>query len=201
MAKINRPALICVTVSMFISAAVWAESGGESETPKADAAIAAYISGKPITMADLDVKALGTNMKLAQSLYEARQEALNQIIMERLLADEAAAQGTTVDALFSKRLAEKTQPVTDADVESFYNANRAQMRGQTLEAMSGRIRPYLASQRTGEARQNLLDELKQKSDVRIMLEPPRVNVVIAANDPVQGPADAKVTIVEYADFQ
>lgn len=201
MPKIKRWALFCATLSMLISAGVWAEPEDGSDTPKDQAGIVAYIGGKAVTIADLDAKALGTNMKLAQSLYEARREALNQIIMERLLAEEAAAQGTTLDALISKRVAEKAEPVTDADVEAFYNAKRSQMRGQTLEAMSGRIREYLASQRMSEARQSLLDELKQKSDVRITLEPPRVDVVIAANDPVQGPADAKVTIVEYADFQ
>lgn len=201
MPRIKRWALICATLSMLISAAAGAEPKGESDTPKAEAGIAAYIGGKAVTIADLDAKALGTNMKLAQSLYEARQKALNQMIMERLLMEEAAAQGITLDALISKRLAEKAKPVTDQDVEAFYNANRSRMRGQTLEEMSGRIRQHLASQRTNEARKSLLDELKQKSDVRITLEPPRVDVVIAANDPVQGPADAKVTIVEYADFQ
>jgi len=187
---------------MLISAAAYAEPKGESETPtKAETGIAAYIGGKAITVADLDAKALGSDMKLAQSLYDARLATLNQIIMERLLAEEAASQNTTVDALINKRLAEKTQPVTDADVEAFYNARRSRMRGQTLESMSARIRQYLESQRMSEARQSLLDELKQKSEVRITLEPPRVDVVIAASDPVQGAAEAKVTIVEYADFQ
>jgi len=201
MRRINRCVLSCVTLIMLISPDVRARSGGESDTPKAEAGIAAYIGGQAVTVADVDAKALGTNMTLAQSLYEARQEALNQIIMERLLTQEAAAQGTTVDALISKRVAEKAQPVTDADIEAFYNANQARMGGQPLEAMSGRIREYLASQRMSGARQGLLDELKQKSDVRITLEPPRVDVVIAANDPVQGREDAKVTIVEYVDFQ
>jgi hypothetical protein len=201
MPSINRQSIICVALSMLMGAGVWAKSEGEADTTKAEAGIAAYIGGKAITVADVDARALGTNMKLAQSLYEARQEALNQIIMEQLLAQEAAAQGTTLEALIEKRLAENTQPVTDADVEAFYNANSARMRGQPLEAMSERIRQYLVSQRSGEGRQRLLDELKRKSDVRITLEPPRVNVVIAANDPVQGPADAKVTIVEYVDFQ
>ena len=201
MLRIKRWAAVYATLSTLICAAAWAGPGDESDTPKAEPGIAAYIGGKAITIADLDAKALGTNMKLAQSLYEARQQALDQIIMERLLAQEAAARGITLDALISERLAEKAKPVTDQDVEAFYNANRSRMRGKTLEEMSGRIRPHLASQRTSEARQSLLDELKQKSDVRITLEPPRVNVVIGANDPMQGPADAKVTIVEYVDFQ
>ncbi len=200
-AKINRWALVCIAACMCMNVSVWAEPKGESDTLKADAGIAAYIGGKAITMVELDAKALGTNMKLAQSLYDARLKTLNEIIMERMLAEEAAAQGTTVQAVINKRLAEKAQPVTDTEVEAFYNARQSQMRGQTLEAMSGRIRQYLASQRMSEARQSLLNEVKQKSDVRITLEPPRVEAVIAANDPVQGPADAKVTIVEYADYQ
>jgi hypothetical protein len=186
---------------MLISGAAWAQTQGESDKPKAEPGVAAYVEGKAITMADVDAMAFGANMTLAQSVYEARQEALNQIIMERLLAEEAKAQGITPDELVSKRVAEKAQPVTDAEVEAFYDANRARMQGQLFEVMSGRIRQYLESQRVGEARQKLLAELKQKSDVRITLEPPRVDVLIAANDPVRGPADAKVTIVEYVDFQ
>jgi hypothetical protein len=121
--------------------------------------------------------------------------------MERLLADEAAAKGVSLDAHISARIAEKATPVTDAEIESFYNARRSQMRGQSLQDMSGRIRQYLASQRTSEARQTLLDELKKGADVRITLDPPRAEVVISANDPVKGPPTAKVTIAEYVDFQ
>jgi hypothetical protein len=186
---------------MLAGAAAWAGPKGDSDASKGDASVAAYIGGKAISMAELDAKALGTNMKLAQSLYDARLKALNQMVMERLLAEEAKAQGTTVEAVINKRVAELAKPVTDAEVEAFYNARKAQMRGQSLEAISGRIKQYLASQRTTEARDDLLKEVKQKSDVRITLEPPRIDVITAANDPVMGPADAKVTIVEYADFQ
>lgn len=201
MLRIKRGALICAALSMLMCVASEAQPEGKPETPNAEAGVAAYIGGKAITIVEVDAKALGTNMKLAQTLFEARQEALDQIIMERLLSQEAAAQGIALEALISKRLAEKAAPVTDEDVEAFYNANSSRMRGQTLEAVSDAIRQYLASQRTSEARQSLLDELMKKSDVRITLDPPRIEVKIAANDPVRGPAGAKVTIVQYMDFQ
>ncbi|UCE60658.1 MAG: hypothetical protein JSU63_02685 [Phycisphaerales bacterium] len=201
MLTINRRALMCAALSMLIGAAAWAQSEGKSDTGKAEAGVAAYIGGKAVTLAEVDAKALETNMKLAQSLYEARQAALDQIIMERLLAAEGVAEGTALDALINERVAGKARPVTDADIEGFYNANKARMGGKSLEEMSGRIRQYLRSQSMNKARQTLLDEMKQKSDVRIMLEPPRVTVVIADNDPAQGPATAKVTIAEYVDFQ
>lgn len=201
MLRFNSRALFCLALSILAGAEAHAKPEDGSAAQKAAPGVAAFIGEQPISLADVDAKALGTNMKLAQSLYEARQQALHEIIMERLLKKESTTQGITLEELIQKRVAEKIQPVTDADVEAFYNANRARMRGQTLEAMSARIRQYLGSQRTTEARQNLLDELKKASNVRIALEPPRVEITIAANDPVQGPADAKVTIVEYADFQ
>ena len=47
----------------------------------------------------------------------------------------------------------------------------------------------------------LLANIKTKHDVRINLDPPRVPVTVAANDPVKGPAGAPVQILEFSDFQ
>ena len=47
-----------------------------------------------------------------------------------------------------------------------------------------------------------MDELRTKAgDLRVMLEPPRVEVTLADSDPSRGPATAPVTIVEYSDYQ
>lgn len=201
MPRTNRRALSFVVPSMAMIAMLGAKAEAQSDKPKVEDGVAAYIGDKPVTIAELDAKALGEDLKLAQSLYDARRKALNDIIMEQVLAEEAKAQGTTSDALLRQRLAEETKPVTDEDVEAFYNANRNRMRGQSLEAMSGRIRQYLASQETTQARERLLKKLKQKADVRIALEAPRATVKVASNEPAVGPDNADITIVEYVDFQ
>jgi hypothetical protein len=201
MLKTSRRALVCAAASLLAVTSLRAEPNEKPSAPTADKGVAAYIGDKPITMKELDAVALGQNMKLAQQVHEARREALDQIILERLLAKEAAEKNTTPEALIEKLVAENTKPVTDEDVKEFYDENQGRMRGQPLEAMSDRIRQYLASLRKNEAQLNLVEELKKESNVRVMLEPPRVDVVIAASDPVKGPKDAKVTIVEYADFQ
>jgi hypothetical protein len=188
-------------LSALGGAAAWAQAPAKPDAPKPDPGVAAYIGGKPVTMQELDAKALKTDMKLAQSLYDARRAALDQVLMERLLGEDAAAQKITVDDLIKKRVAEKAKPVTDADVETYYKANSARMGGKTLEQVSAQIRPFLTSQQETEAKSSLLAELKTKADVKIALDPPRADVVIAANDPVKGPKDAKVTIVEYSEFQ
>jgi protein-disulfide isomerase len=44
-----------------------------------------------------------------------------------------------------------------------------------------------------------MDRLREAAKVEILIEPPRVQ--IAANGPSRGPEAAKVTIVEFSDFQ
>jgi len=182
-------------LSMFLSSAFGAD-------PPADkAGVAAYIGDEAITLQEVDAKALGTNMKLAQQLYDARKAVLDQVILERLLAPEAKAKETTVEKLIEARMAELAQPVTAADAEAYFNSNKARMGNRTLEQVQAQIISFLSSQRDSEAKDKLLTELKSKAVVRVVLDAPRTEVILAANDPTKGPPDAKVTIVEISDFQ
>jgi len=195
-----RP-LVCAAVAVLACGVASVQAQDDAKAKKADPGVAAYIGGEPILMQDVDAKALKTDMKLAQSMYDARRAALDGIIMERLLAKEAAAQNITVDQLVEKRIAEKTKPVTDADVETFFNGNSARMGGRTLEQVGPQIKSYLEGQNAAEARKTVLDEVKKTADIKVTLDTPRAEVIVAANDPVQGPPDAKVTIAIYSEFQ
>ena len=201
MSRFRIQGLVGTSVSVMICAAGRAEPPAKADAPDAKPGVAAYVGGEAITIQDLDAKVLKTNMKLAQSLYDARRAAIDQIVMERTLGPEAAARGITVDQLIKERIAEKAKPVTDADVEAYYKGNSARMGGKTLEQASAQIKNFLATQQESEARNTLLSQIKEKAQVRVTLDVPRVEVAIAPNDPIQGPADAKVTIVEFSDFQ
>ncbi len=186
------------SLGMFSLSVLGADPPGESGDK---AGVAAYVDGVAITMQQLDDKALRTNMKLAQQVYDARKAALDQVILERLLAPEAKAKGTTVEKLIEARMAELAPQVTAEDAEAYFNANKARMGNRTLDQVKAQIISFLSSQRDGEAKDKLLAELKSKADVRVVLDAPRTDVVLAANDPTKGPPDAKVTIVEISDFQ
>ena len=201
MSRLRIGLFACAGLSVLACQAVWAQPQAKPDAPAPKAGVAAYVGGEAITVQDLDAKVLKTNMKLAQSLYDARRAALDQVIMERLLGPDATAKGITVDQLIRERIAEKVKPVTDADVEEYYKGNSARMGGKTLEQTSGQIRTFLTSQQENQARESLLAQLKQKAEIRITLDVPRAEVTVAANDPAKGPPDAKVTIVEFSDFQ
>jgi len=163
--------------------------------------VAAVVNGQKITTAELDERALGTNMKLAQSLYDARKSVLDDLIMERLLAEEAKSKGVSAEDLLDEKINAKATPVTDDDVQRYYDANKARIKNRTLEQVAGQIRTYLENQNRTAAKATVLAELKAGAGVSVLLDAPRAIVKVADNDPYKGGKDAKVTVVEFSDFQ
>lgn len=179
-------------------------AAGESEkaSPKApDDGVAARVGGKTITLEEVDRKAMAGNLQAFQALYDARRAALEEIIADHLLSREAEKRGVTQEALVAEEITGKAKPVADPDIDNFYNQNRARMGGQTLDQVKERIRQFLEVQNLQEARRTFLDGLKKQTELAITLDPPRLEVTVASNDPVRGPDTARVTIVEFSDFQ
>lgn len=184
-----------------MSVLLLAVAGTDAQAATKEAEVAARVDDAVITVQEVDSKVLSTNMKLAQQMYDARLQALNQLVMEKALSKEAASKNMSVDALIGQKLAAQAKPVTDAQVQAYFDKNKGRLRGKTFDQVAGQIRSYLASQATTRARQRLVSQVKKNAKVRIMLEAPRVEVAVADNDPYKGPRDAKVTIVEFSDFQ
>jgi hypothetical protein len=177
-------------------AASQASSASSSET-----GVVARVGDRTITLAEVDDRALQSNMKAFQELYDARREAVEQLVAEALLEQEARSRGVSKDELVAEEIDAKVPEVTQQDVEAFYNQNRSRLGGQTLEQIGPQIHAFLVAQNESIARQTFLAGLRTKTTVDISLEPPRVPIRVAENERVKGPKDALVTIVEYTDFQ
>jgi hypothetical protein len=168
--------------------------------------VVATVGAAPITLAEVDDKALEAptssfSGKLSNALYEARRAALDEIVASKLMDDAAKAQGIDRAALVEKEITAKIRAVTDGDVEAWYQANQGRVQGATLEQVRQPIRSFLTQERMQEVRQQYLDALKSKTPVRVMLDPPRQKIKMAANSPARGPAGAPVEIVEWSDFE
>lgn len=166
-----------------------------------DSEVVAEIQGATITREELNRKALGATLKQRQEIYQTERQILEQMIEEKLLEREAEKRGMSVDDLVAKEIEGKIDPVTDAEIQSWYEANKARVRNAPLnDNLKGQIRNYLQSQRASQAREAYLGPLKEKAGMAILLDAPRVEVEVG-NDPALGPAKAAVTIVEFSDFQ
>lgn len=169
---------------------------------QAGSEVVARIGDAPITMAEVDEKSRAMSIKPYQDLYNQRRQAIEQIIADRLLEAEAETEGITPEDLMKREVQDKATPVTDVAIQSFYTQNQAQMGGRELDdGLKAQIGNYLMSQSYGQLQRDFLERLKSDANVTIALDAPRIDVVIAENDPSMGPADAPVTIVEYSDFQ
>jgi protein-disulfide isomerase len=95
----------------------------------------------------------------------------------------------------------KAKAVSQEQVKAFYEANRARLQGQPLEAIAPQIELYLRRQAFGERQLAFERELRDKAGVQILLKPTRTQVPVPASAHSLGPADAPVTIVEFTDYQ
>jgi protein-disulfide isomerase len=168
--------------------------------------VVATVGGKPITMADVDDKALEQpvanfgSVKLSQALYEARRAALDEIVANTLIDAAAKAQGIERTALIEKEITAKVPTVSDTEIANWYEANKGRLQGAPLEQVRQPIRAYLTQERMQDIRQEYVEGLKLRTPVKLMLEPPRQKIA-SAGSPAKGSASAPIELIEFSDFQ
>ena len=80
-------------------------------------------------------------------------------------------------------------------------SSTADVGGGLIAPMPGKVLEVLVNQGQQQVLLKYLDEQRSSQGVAIHMDPPRVEVAIAANDPYKGPEGAAITIVEFSDFQ
>jgi len=163
--------------------------------------VVATVEGAPITRDELDRDLVVRLNELEGEMFGVRQAHLESIIANRLLAAEAKRRGLSVDALVKQEIDAKAKPVTDPEIDQFYQANRASIQQDEASAKP-RIRLYLAEQRREERRDAFVGSLRKTAAVDVRLERPELRraSIDVAGAPAKGPASARVTIVEFSDF-
>jgi protein-disulfide isomerase len=173
--------------------------GARGET--AVAAPLAEVNGETITVKELEQAAGVRLARLEEQLYELKRRELEALIADRLFAQEAARRSISVSALLDAEVTSKVTLVTEQEIDLFYQANKARVRG---DEASGRqqIRTHLQQQKLFARRDEFVSALRSKSKIVMRLPSPSVVRVAVGTQgaPVRGPAEAPVTLVEFSDF-
>jgi protein-disulfide isomerase len=168
--------------------------------------IVATVGARSFTLADVDDRALKEaaasfgNARLGQALFLARRAAIDQMVGNELLDQEAKSRGMDRPALVEKEIAANVKTPTDADINEWYQANPARVQGAPLDQVRAPIRNLLIQQRMQDSREQYLDTLRKKIKVTVALEPVREKVA-DAGFPSQGPSNAPIVMIEFSDFQ
>jgi protein-disulfide isomerase len=184
-----------IAATLLLPIVSWA---GESQAP------AAIVGDDHISSKTLEEAVAGQLLKLRTEEYQVRRKALELLVDERLLEQEAQRRGLTSSALLNNE-ASKVR-ITPEDIESVYDFNRSRLGGADRIEINKQIEAALRRQRVADARELLLQDLKRATVVRRLVEPPRLTAdvwmrMVSLGASVGGDTDAIVTIVEYSDFE
>ena len=160
----------------------------------------AMVGDEPITAAEFEKVAGSKLFAVRTQEYNQKRALLEDVIDRRLVEKEAKARGVSADELIRLEVEAKVPAVTEADAKDYYEKNKPRF-GNLAEADAlKQIEAGLRGQKARERQMAFSKELRDKNAVRILLDPPRVNVAVG-DDPAKGPANAPITIVEFSDFQ
>jgi len=185
-------------MAITASAVVGRSAGGP---PGGDASKVAIVGNRTVTRAELEERVRPKLIQIENQRYEALSDGLNELIADELEKQEAAVRGISPGVLEAQEIDAKVTDPTDQEVQNVYDANKAQLAGQTLDQVKPRIVQYLKQQRLEQRRAAFVEELKQKHKTTIMLRPPAFEVATAGRPEKGGGAKAPVTIIEFSDYQ
>lgn len=167
--------------------------------------VVAEMKGKKFTYGDL-LEAAASDLREAQTEYlqkvhQIEQQALEQVVIQHLVEKKAKEKGIDPGD-FVKSLGDGVPEPTDKQIQDFYD-QRVASSGQPLDAVRARIVTFLKGQAQQEKIREAMTAMKKEAGVKTSLPPPDLPKAEfdLAGRPSKGPDDAKVTVVEFSDFQ
>ena len=203
-----KPRYVTFVFVLICTALAGAQSQSSSTAARTTSsdAVVATVGDRVIRMSDLEQhwkeQDAGAYARMRQEAYDANRQMLDDLVNEYLLQNEAKKRNLTDNQLLDAEAPKHLPPITEERMRALYAQSREAAQGVPFESLQPAIQAYLEQRQPMEARERYLEELRKAAkDVTIRLEIPRQPIDVLPNDPVSGPATAKVQIVEFSDFQ
>jgi protein-disulfide isomerase len=162
--------------------------------------VAATVGSTTISKADLEKHVKPRLIEIDNERFEALKEGLDEMVAEELFKQEAKARNISPEQLEATEITAKAGEPTDAEIQQVYDANKAQLQGQTLEAVKPRIVEFLKEQKAAGRKEAFINELKGKYKTVVNLKAPVVQVGTGGR-PEKGPKNAPVTMIVFSDYE
>ncbi|MCB1190131.1 MAG: thioredoxin domain-containing protein [Leptospiraceae bacterium] len=158
------------------------------------------INGKKYTEEDIQ-----REMPQVYNKYKARQlnelkKVFSQFADKKIIEEAAKKQNIKPEEVLTKGMP-KEEPSKE-DIQEFYDRYKGQLKDKTFEELQPEIRKYLSLEREESFKETAKNKLREDFKVSFQMEEikkERINVAENGN-PSTGPKDAKITIIEFSDF-
>lgn len=159
--------------------------------------VVSVVNGKYIRESDLHIEQ--QLLQIQRQEFEMRRRALRDAISRRLLETAAVAKGMDTEQFMAEEYA-KIEPPTEEALRGFFLAQIGRYQQRPFEKARTEVLNDFVEAEKQIIRSKVTDRLAEGADIRVLIHPPRTQVDLR-NSPRYGPPDAKVTIVEFADFE
>ncbi len=163
--------------------------------------VVAKVGSEQITLEELEEHLKGQLIELETRRYELLKAGLEQLISKALVDQEASARQITVTELYAQEVHSKLVEPSETELEELYEANKADLDGESYETIRPQLVNYLKRQQASEVLDGFLASLRDKHKPDILLQPVRVDVGVGDQPSRGGGDDAMVTIVGFSDYE
>ncbi len=201
---IRRTALLVAVASALAGCARSPEAPApaRSASPSSGATgVVAEVNGSAILQNELDERAYSRMARLRQEEYDTRRQVLEEMILERLVAAEAAKQHLSPEQLLRREVDKQVAAPDEAQVAAIYEQNKVRFGSAPRADALARIRGILTQRAVADRRGAYEKQLRSAAQVAVRLEAPRAEVRLPKGAPATGAENAPVTIVEFTDYQ
>lgn len=193
--------LIC-TLLMSMYSCSKATSGPEYKYKKdPGTGLAAQVGDIKITKKELYSGIESDIYDAELKVFDVKFNKLNSLLLEKLMKNDPRKKGLTNDQFMDKYIATSAK-VTENEIKAFIKERKIPD-NQINEQIKERIKNYLLVDKKREAVQKWIADQTKKSGITVFFEKPQRPSfdVKAGNAPYFGDKNAKVTIIEFSDFQ
>ena len=187
-----------VVLALMTAAGYILAAPADSSQRSANDSVVVEVNGVQVTLADLEKKRAAALFQARTNYYDAERKVIEDVVGQLLLEQQAAKEGISVSELLDRHV----NKAVDKDPSE--EALRVYYEGvdttEPYEAVRPKIIDALRQRRIAKAKAAYLQSLQSQMSIVIRLAPPRTP--ISMNDvPLRGASGARVTLVEFADFQ
>jgi protein-disulfide isomerase len=184
---------------------IWAHAAVAQQGAKTEAQglPAAKVGDDVISLEEVQQGVKSQLARLDQQRHAILEQRLEQMIGDRLLAQEAKRRGISTEDLLKREVYAKAPEVGDAEVSAFINQNKGRLPKLEESELRLKVWDHLRSQKVVQQRQAYVQTLRDQGQVTVYLAAPvgERHAVSPDRGFVKGSKDAPVAIVEFSDFQ
>jgi protein-disulfide isomerase len=195
----------------FFAAALFVGCATTSTAPGPDVHAASPVVDPPVAkvgertifQSEADRRAGDEFYKLQDQLYELRVDTAERIAIEYLVEKAAKKEGLSEDDWVEQKLEKGLAAPSEADLQEFYaRVKRSLPDDATFADVRPQLQRALMREQKVKRARGIFEQLKRDAGYQVLLAmPDRPRKQVDASGPGRGPSNARVVIVEFADFQ